>query len=102
VSVRRRARSPAEQDLAHVADVFNALAHASRRQILLVLRFRGGAMTRARSQRASRAAGRRRAGIYVSSKAAGLVLVEKRGRERVYRLEAKRLRDVAVGWLRSF
>lgn len=102
MSARRRARSPAEQGLADVADVFGALAHASRRHILLVLRFRGGAMT------AGEIATRFACSWPTTSRhlrvleAAGLVRVEKRGRERVYRLEAKRLRDVAAGWLRSF
>ena len=102
MSTRRRARSPAEQELADVADVFSALAHASRRHILLVLRFRGGAMT------AGEIATRFACSWPTTSRhlrvleAAGLVRVEKRGRERVYQLEAKRLRDVASGWLQSF
>ena len=33
---------------------------------------------------------------------AGLVSVEKRGRERVYKLESKRLLEVAGGWLDWF
>jgi DNA-binding transcriptional ArsR family regulator len=33
---------------------------------------------------------------------AGLVTVEKRGRERVYRLETERLMSVAGGWLEWF
>ena len=33
---------------------------------------------------------------------AGLVRVEKRGRERVYRLDTNRLLDVASGWFKSF
>jgi len=102
VSTRRRAGSPAEQELADVADVFSALAHASRRHILLVLRFCGGAMT------AGEIATRFACSWPTTSRhlrvleAAGLVRVEKRGRERVYQLEAKRLRDVASGWLQSF
>jgi hypothetical protein len=33
---------------------------------------------------------------------AGLVTVEKRGRERLYKLETKRLLNVAGGWLEWF
>lgn len=33
---------------------------------------------------------------------AGLVSVEKRGRERVYRLDTERLTSVAGGWLEWF
>ena len=33
---------------------------------------------------------------------AGLVSVQKQGRERFYQLEKKRLRDVAGGWLAHF
>jgi DNA-binding transcriptional ArsR family regulator len=34
--------------------------------------------------------------------AAGLVRVEKRGRERMYRVDMTRLLDVTSGWLKSF
>jgi DNA-binding transcriptional ArsR family regulator len=33
---------------------------------------------------------------------AGLVRVEKQGRERVYTLDRKKLREIAVGWLTCF
>ena len=34
--------------------------------------------------------------------AAGLVCVEKRGRERIYRVDQARLMSVAGGWLQAF
>jgi DNA-binding transcriptional ArsR family regulator len=39
------ARSKATRELADVDEVFHALAHSSRRHVLLVLHFRGGRMT---------------------------------------------------------
>ena len=102
MSRRPTATSPAERKLADLQVVFNALAHPSRRHILLVLRFRGGEMT------AGEIAARfgcswptttRHLGIL---EAAGLVHVEKRGRERVYRLDRDHLTRVAAGWLKTF
>lgn len=95
-------RSRAERDLANVEAVFSALAHPARRHILLVLRFRGGEMTA--GDIASRFAcswptTTRHLGVLT---AAGLVGVEKRGRERVYRLETGHLLRVTSRWLKSF
>lgn len=88
-----------ERRLADVDAVFSALAHASRRHILLVLHFRGGEMT------AGEIAERFGCSWPTTSRHlrvlrdAGLVDVVKRGRERVYRLARQRLEDVVVGWL---
>jgi DNA-binding transcriptional ArsR family regulator len=89
-------------ELAAVDAVFDALAHPSRRHILLVLRFRGGEMT------AGEIAARFSCSWPTTTRHlkvledAGLLRVEKRGRERIYRLDARRLRKVAVGWLKWF
>jgi DNA-binding transcriptional ArsR family regulator len=94
------ARADAETRLADVEAVFKALAHASRRHILLVLHFRGGEMT------AGEIAGRFGCTWPTTTRHlrvlqdAGLVRVEKRGRERIYRVDRERLADVAAGWLR--
>jgi DNA-binding transcriptional ArsR family regulator len=94
--------STAEQRLAEIDKVFSALAHPSRRQILLVLHFRGGEMT------AGEIAGRFECTWPTTTRhlrqleEAGLVRVEKRGRERVYRLDAAALSRVTSDWLRSF
>lgn len=95
-------RSKAEAELADVESVFAALSNASRRHILLVLHFRGGEMTA--GDIAARFACRwptttRHLRVL---EAAGLVQVEKRGRERVYRLASKRLLGVTSSWLKSF
>lgn len=99
---RSRSTSTAEAELADTEAVFAALAHGSRRHILLVLRFRGGAMT------AGEIADRFHCSWPTTSRhlrtleQAGLVAVETRGRERVYRLASERLREVTQGWLRWF
>jgi DNA-binding transcriptional ArsR family regulator len=102
VTKRSSAHSKAERDLANVDAVFSALSHPSRRHILLVLRFRGGEM--AAGEIASRFActwPTTTRHLRILEKA-GLVRVEKRGRERVYRIDTKRLLHVASGWLESF
>ncbi|HMI94113.1 MAG TPA: metalloregulator ArsR/SmtB family transcription factor [Polyangiales bacterium] len=99
---RRTAASKAERELAELEAIFAALAHASRRHVLLVLRFRGGEMT------AGEIAQRFACSWPTTSRhlrileAAGLVQVEKRGRERVYRLDQARLLRVTSDWLKTF
>jgi DNA-binding transcriptional ArsR family regulator len=96
------ARRRAARELEEIDRVFAGLAHASRRQILLVLRFHGGQMT------AGEIASRFDCTWPTTSRhlrqleAAGLVRVERRGRERVYFLDRERLERVAGRWLRHF
>jgi DNA-binding transcriptional ArsR family regulator len=102
VSEKPRRRSKAEKELAELEAVFTALAHPSRRHILLVLRFRGGVMTAgdiAHRFACSWPTTTRHLRIL---EAAGLVHVEKQGRERIYRLDTARLLRVTSGWLKSF
>ena len=92
----------AKRELADLEEVFAALAHASRRQILLVLELRGGSMT------AGEIAARFECSWPTTTRhlrrleRAGLVRVEKAGRERIYRLDAERLQRVAGAWLALF
>lgn len=94
--------SPAERELDAYDVVFRALAHASRRHILLVLHYRGGEMA------AGDIAARFGCSWPTTSRHlrllehAGLVRVDKRGRERVYRLDTARLESVAGKWLERF
>lgn len=96
----RPERSRAERELAEVDAIFAALAHASRRQILLVLHFRGGEMT------AGEIANRFACSWPTTTRhlrvleAAGLVRVERRGRERFYCLDGARLHRVVGRWMR--
>jgi len=90
------------QELQDLDLVFAALAHQTRRTILLVLHMRAGVMTS--GEIASRFDSAwptisRHLGVLQQ---AGLVAVELRGRERVYRLDSDRLRAVAGSWLDRF
>jgi DNA-binding transcriptional ArsR family regulator len=96
------ASSAAETRLADIDAVFDALAHPSRRHILLVLHYRGGEMTAgdiAARFECSWPTTTRHLGLLTDAK---LVRVEKRGRERVYILDRERLKTVARGWLENF
>ena len=91
----------AEERLAALDAVCNALAHPARRQILLTMKYRGGSMT------AGEITGRFGHAWPTTTRhlrvleAAGLVSFQKRGRTRVYRLELKRL-QVITEWLQWF
>ena len=87
--------------LAELEAVFAALAHAARRHVLLVVWFRGGSMS------AGDIAGRfahswpttsRHLGVLTE---AGLLVQERQGRTRSYRVDQGKL-DVVRGWLRWF
>ena len=82
--------------------MFAALAHPSRRHILLTLQFRGGEMTA--GQIAERfgctwATTSRHLGVL---RQAGLVSVVRRGRERVYVLQRQGLTGVVGEWMDWF
>jgi DNA-binding transcriptional ArsR family regulator len=96
------ARPKGISDLEDLDQVFAALAHQSRRTILLVLMARGGAMSSgdiAARFDCSWPTTTRHLGVL---EAARLVHVETRGRERIYKLDARRLVEVAGGWIRRF
>jgi DNA-binding transcriptional ArsR family regulator len=90
------------RELADLDAVFAALGHAQRRHILLVLHARGDSMT------AGEIADRFDCTWPTTSRhlrqleEAGLVDVEKSGRERVVRLAKDRLASVVGGWLARF
>jgi DNA-binding transcriptional ArsR family regulator len=92
----------ARRELEEIDRVFAALAHPSRRQILLALHFHGDRMT------AGEIAARFECTWPTTSRhlgqlrEAGLVRVERRGRERVYALDRERLERVAGRWLGHF
>ncbi|MFN7975755.1 MAG: metalloregulator ArsR/SmtB family transcription factor [Acidobacteriota bacterium] len=82
--------------------MFAALSHGSRRHILLVLHFRAGRMTA--GEIASRFScswptTTRHLGVLLR---AGLVRVERRGRERIYVVDRKLLRRTVGAWLSWF
>jgi len=90
------------RELKDLERVFKALAHESRRHILIVLNARGDNMT------AGEIAGRFSCTWPTTTRHlrvlenAGLVRVDKRGREWVYHLESERIRKVVGGWLNWF
>jgi DNA-binding transcriptional ArsR family regulator len=90
------------KELEDLEVVFRALAHASRRHVLIVLNARGGSMT------AGEIAGRFSCTWPTTSRHlriledAGLVRVDRRGREWIYVLETERIRAVVSGWLKWF
>ena len=82
--------------------VFSALAHESRRQILLTLHFRGGQMTAgeiANRFACSWPTTTRHLNVLRES---GLITVEKVGRERVYKLNRSKLTETVGEWLDWF
>jgi DNA-binding transcriptional ArsR family regulator len=90
------------RELDELDRVFAALAHQSRRTILLVLHLRGGEMTSgAIAARFDHSWPTITRHLRVLEDA-GLVRVDLRGRERVYRLSAAPLHDVVRGWLDRF
>ena len=90
------------EDLETTNAVFTALAHSSRRQILLVLRFRGGRMTAGEiAQRFSCTWPTTTRHLQVLE-SAGLVRVQKSGRGRVYELDSSLLLNTTRNWLRWF
>jgi DNA-binding transcriptional ArsR family regulator len=91
-----------EARLAAIDAVFGALAHPSRRHVLLVLHFRGGEMTAGEIAERFGCTWPTTSRHLKILRDAGLVEVIKRGRERVYRLERRRLADIVGRWLEPF
>jgi len=94
-------RDPA-RELRDTQRVFAALAHPSRRQILLVLQFHGGSMTAGEIARRFECSWPTTTRHLRQLELAGLVAVERAGRERRYQLEAERLSKVAGDWIAWF
>jgi DNA-binding transcriptional ArsR family regulator len=92
----------AEQELHDLDVVFAALAHPSRRQILLVLKLRGGAMTAGEIAERFSCKWPTTTRHLRALEDAGLLTVRKEGRERLYELNRARLLDVVTGWLNWF
>src|SRR5580692_6678052 len=95
-------KSKAEKEQEDLDAVFGALAHPSRRQILLVLLFRGGQMTAGQIVDRFSCSWPTTTRHLRVLESAGLIRVEKRGRERVYCLDKKRLESVLGDWLQWF
>lgn len=89
------------EQLAELEEVFSALAHPSRRQILLTVWFRGGVVSSSEIAKRFHYAWptiSRHLGVLED---AGLLTVEKQGRNRHYRVNKAKL-DVIKHWLHWF
>ena len=91
-------KSEALADLERADAVFGALAHPTRRQILLSVHYRGSCKAGDLAQRfdCSWPTTSRHLATLVK---AGLLKVDKSGRERVYRLQTQLLQGVLSQWL---
>ena len=82
--------------------MFAALAHPQRRQILTVLRARGGTLTSGQLARRFECAWPTTTRHLRVLTEAGLVAVSRQGRERHYHLDRDVLVGVAGGWIARF
>ena len=89
-------------ELLELDATLRALAHASRRHILVVLHARGGRMTAGSIAKRFSCTWPTTTRHLRVLEAAGLVRVERAGREWLYVLESDRLWRVVNGWLRHF
>jgi len=94
--------SRAEQRLEELESVFAALAHEQRRHILLTLHFRGGELSAGAIAERFACSWPTTSRHLAVLEHAGLVEVEKRGRERFYRVARDRLLGVVGDWLANF
>ncbi len=81
--------------------VFGALAHPARRRVLLTVHFHGGAMTAGEIAAVFAHAWQTTTRHLQVLEAAGLVRHEKKGRQRIYRIEKTRL-ELVRDWLAWF
>jgi len=95
-------RSKGLADLAQLEAVFAALDHPMRRQILTVLRARGGTMTSGELARRFDCTWPTTSRHLRLLADAGLVQVERAGRERRYHLDRAGLIESAGNWIDRF
>jgi ArsR family transcriptional regulator, arsenate/arsenite/antimonite-responsive transcriptional repressor len=91
-----------EKELQDLEVVFRALAHASRRHVLIVLNARGGSMSAGEIAKRFSCTWPTTSRHLRILEDAGLVRVERSGREWVYVIESERLRQVLGSWLKWF
>ena len=96
-----RSNSNGKKRLAEYDEVFAALDSAARRQILMILHFRGGEMTSGEIADRFSCSWPTTSRHLRKLEGAGLVAVERAGREWIYRLERERL-GVVEEWLGWF
>lgn len=95
-------QSRAERELEEFEQVFAALAHEARRRVLTVLMARGDRMTAGQIVERFSCSWPTMTRHMKVLEAAGLIRVEKVGRERHYLLDRARMNRVVGGWLKWF
>lgn len=95
-------KSRAEKELEDFELVFSALAHEARRRVLVVLLGRGGEMTAGQIVDRFSCSWPTMTRHLSVLEEAGLIRVEKIGRERHYFLNRRRLQSVVGNWLNWF
>lgn len=96
------AKSRAEKELEDFESVFSALAHEARRRVLVVLLGRHGEMTAGQIVDRFNCSWPTMTRHLSVLEEAGLIRVEKIGRERHYFLNRQRLQSVVGNWLNWF
>jgi DNA-binding transcriptional ArsR family regulator len=91
----------ARKELQAINAVFKALGHPTRRQILLIMHFRGDAMTAGEIVERFSCRWPTISRHMKVLEHGGVVHVEEKGRERLYRLERTAL-NIARAWFTSF
>ncbi len=94
-------KSDPKRRLEELDAVLSALAHPSRRHILLVVRFRGGTMTAGEIDERFQHTWPTTSRHLRVLERAGLLVHEKRGRTRVYRVNPEKL-GIVKEWLEWF
>ena len=97
----KKKKSVAEQELEDFDKVFKALAHETRRHILVILQSRGGQVTGDIVQRFPDAWPTISRHLR-QLEDAGLISVEKKGRQIIYSVNSERLKSVTQNWLQWF
>ena len=92
----------AEKQLQTLDRLFAALSHSSRRQILLVLKLRGGSMTAGEIAERFSCKWPTTTRHLGALKSAGLISARKQGRERLYELNKDLLIAEVTEWLKWF
>lgn len=98
----RKNKTRGEQDLEDFDLVFKALAHQSRRNVLTVLRSRGGTMTAGDIVNRFSFSWPTMTRHLQQLEQAGLISVDKISREQHYTLNKDRLQSVVNNWLKWF
>lgn len=95
-------KSRAERELEEYEEVFKALAHHSRRHILVVLNSRGGQMSAGEIAKRFSCSWPTTTRHLRQLETAGLVTTQKDGREQIYFINKKKLNRVVGKWLNWF